>query len=86
MDIANDGGLVGDHATFGVIITVNKKLPYLIHTTLLTFEAYGTLPQPGLALPYGYHGHKSSTVGQTDVTPIMVTTWRTNTVALLITP
>jgi hypothetical protein len=47
--IASDGGLLNDHSTFGVIISINNtivtemhgSLPRQIHPTSLTSEAYG---------------------------------------------
>jgi hypothetical protein len=49
IDIASDGGLKRDHATFGVTISINQQLviemqgslPSQIHVTSLTSEAYG---------------------------------------------
>jgi hypothetical protein len=49
IDIASDGSLKRDHATFGVTISINQilvlemqgSLPSQIHVTSLTSEAYG---------------------------------------------
>jgi hypothetical protein len=49
IDIASDGGLINNHSTFGVIISINQiivteihgSLPTQIHPTSLTSEAYG---------------------------------------------
>jgi hypothetical protein len=49
IDIASDGGLLQQHSTFGVVISVNNtivtklngSLPAQTHATSLTSEAYG---------------------------------------------